>query len=302
MIDKASHYLLRPKSDRFKGLLLAIIGSMFYGLNPLFALPLYAEGMEPLAVLFYRYLFACVLIAAVMLYKREGFSLSKTELLPTLLMGTLFSVSSITLFLSFKEIDAGIASTILFTYPLFVALMMWLFFKEKAGRITLVSLALAIAGIAFLYQTGSGTLSTTGIVFVLLSSLSYAIYIIGVNRSVLRNMSSLKLVFYAMLTGVVLFFALLKFGKNLPPLSTPTMWINTMGLALFPTVMSLVFVTRSIRMIGSTPASIIGALEPLTALAISILVFGGSLTLMNCIGIVLILFSVMLIVLGDKRR
>lgn len=292
--------IVTSHAPKFKAYVLAIIGSMCYGLNPLFALPLYEDGMSALAVLFYRYLFALIMIGGLMLVKRESFAINRKQAGLTVVMGFFFAACSLSLFQSFKHMDAGIASTILFTYPLFVAGIMWAVFKEKAGKATWISLGLALAGIGLLYKTDGGTLSLVGLGLVLLSSLTYAVYLVGVNRSVLKTMPALKLTFYVMLTGVILFFVLLRGGMDLPALSTPSMWINAVGLGLFPTLMSLVLVTRSIHVIGSTAASIIGAMEPLTALAVTMLFFGSRITVANGFGIALILAAVVLVVISDK--
>lgn len=287
----------------FVGYLLAIVGSMSYGLNPLFALPLYDKGLTPLSVLFYRYAFAVVGMAAMMLIERHPFRMTRRETLLTLLMGVLFSLSSLFLFLSFRYMDAGIASTILFTYPLLVVLISWLFLHERISRATLFGLLFATAGILMLYRGSDGqTLSALGVLFVLLSSLVYALYLVGVNRSCLAVMPATKLTFYAMCTGVVMWFVSLRFGSDLQPLTTPSMWINAAGLAIFPTMLSLVAITRSIHIIGSTQTSIFGALEPITALVVSVAVFHGIVTRRDCIGILLILAAVTLVIALKKKH
>lgn len=139
-------------------------------------------------VLFYRYFFAAIVLGILMKMQHQSFALHKADVLPLVIMGLLFSFSSLLLFMSYNYMDAGIASTILFVYPVMVAVIMGIFFKEKISAITVFSILLALSGIALLYQgDGNKPLSTLGIIFVLLSSLSYAIYIVGVNRSTLKT-------------------------------------------------------------------------------------------------------------------
>ena len=92
------------------------------------ALPLYATGLLVDSVLFYRYAIAIVLLAGMMALKKQSFALKKNEVLPLFVMGLLFSSSSLFLFQSFQHMDAGIASTILFVYPIIVAVIMAVFF------------------------------------------------------------------------------------------------------------------------------------------------------------------------------
>ncbi|HJD11220.1 MAG TPA: DMT family transporter [Candidatus Phocaeicola caecigallinarum] len=285
----------------FKGFAYGAIAAASYGLNPLFALPLYADGMGADSVLFYRYAFGLVMLGVMMLVQKQSFALRRCEVLPLVIMGLLFSFSSLTLFLSYNYMDAGIASTILFVYPVLVAILMAVFFKEKVSPITMISIALAFTGISLLYQgEGGQTLSLTGVTLVFISSLTYALYIIGVNRSVLKDMPIAKLTFYVLLFGLSVYVIRLKFCTQLDVVSQPVLWINPVCLALFPTVISLVAMTKSIHYIGSTPAAILGALEPLTAICCGVLVFGERLTPRIILGIVLILIAVTLIILGKS--
>lgn len=284
-----------------KGFVYGAVAAASYGLNPLFALPLYAEGVGADSVLFYRYGLGVLMLALLMKVQKQSFALRRSEILPLLVMGMLFAFSSLTLFQSYNYMDAGIASTILFVYPVLVAILMAVFFKEKISAITAISIALAFAGISLLYKgEGGKTLSLMGILLVFISSLTYAVYIIGVNRSSLKDMPTAKLTFYALLFGLSVFVVRLKFCTQLDIIGSPVLWINPLGLALFPTVISLVTMTKSIHYIGSTPAAILGALEPITALFFGVLVFGERLTPRIVLGIILVLLAVTLIILGES--
>jgi drug/metabolite transporter (DMT)-like permease len=284
---------------RARGYIEGVIASVSYGLNPLFALPLYATGMLVDSVLFYRYAFAILLLAVMMKVSKQSFALKRNEILPLVVMGLLFSLSSLFLFQSFRYMDAGIASTILFVYPIIVAVIMAVFFKEKLSLLKMLSITIAFIGISLLYEGEGGvTLSLLGVVYVLLSSLVYALYIVGVNHSVLKDMPGLKLTFYAILFGFSIYVVRLRGGMDLQPLTTFSQWFNAFGLALFPTLISLVAITKSIHHIGSTPAAILGALEPLTALVVGVMVFDERLTSTNMVGIVMVLVSVTMIIVG----
>ena len=113
--------------------------------------------------------------------------------------------------------EAGIASTLLFVYPILVALIMAFVFKEKLTLQTIFCILLALGGIGLLYKSGDGTtLSLTGVLLVMASALSYAIYIVGANRPLLKNIATLKLTFYVLLFGMTLFLVRIDFGRSLP--------------------------------------------------------------------------------------
>lgn len=282
-----------------KGVILAIISAICYGMNPLGALFLYEEGLNVNSVIFYRFIFASILLAIFMLIKKDSFYLKFKEIILLALLGLLFGISAISLFNSFLYMDAGLASTVLFIYPIFVAIIMALFFKEKNSIITILSIIFAFLGVVLLYESDGANVSNFGIFLVIVSSLCYAIYIVIINQYL--KLSALKVTFYSMLfcTITILIHSFFDSSLNIMPLVNFNMWFYTIFLALVPTIISLLFLIKAIQLIGSTSASILGALEPLTAVLIGVYVFNEKITFWLVIGIVFILFGVILIVLKD---
>ena len=284
-------------NNKTKGFIYGAIAAASYGMNPLFTLPLYAAGMSVDTVLFYRYAFAVIVLGVLMKLQGQSFTLRKADILPLVIMGLLFSFSSLLLFMSYNYMDAGIASTILFVYPV----IMGAFFKEKISAITVFSILLALSGIALLYQgDGNKPLSTVGIIFVLLSSLSYAIYIVGVNRSSLKTLPTTKLTFYAILFGLSVYIVRLNFCTELQIIPSPLLWADVLALAILPTAVSLICTALAIQSIGSTPTAILGALEPVTALFFGVLLFHEKLTPRLMVGILMIITAVTLIIIGKS--
>ena len=284
-----------------KGYILGTIAAATYGMNPLFALPLYKAGMNPDSVLFFRYLFAIPLLGIMLKARRRNFQINKKEILPLAVLGLLVALSSLALFQSYNYMDAGIASTLLFVYPIMVALIMALVFKEKLTLQTGFCILLALGGIGLLYKNSDGTtLSLTGTVLVFVSSLSYAIYLVGVNQSSLKNIATLKITFYVLLFGLTLFITRLYLNKNLYLPSEWYLWGNLLALAVFPTAISFVCTTGAIQYIGSTPTAILGALEPVTAIFFGITVFGETLTFRESIGLTLIIIAVTFVIAGSN--
>lgn len=286
-------------NSKAKGYLLGAIAAATYGMNPLFALPLYETGMDPDSVLFFRYLFAIPLLGVMLKARGRTFRLKRGEVPPLLAMGLLVAVSSLTLFQSYNFMDAGIASTLLFVYPIMVALIMAFVFKEKLTLQTVLCIALALGGIGLLYKTADGsTLSLTGTALVMVSALLYAVYIVGINQSSLKHVATLKVTFYVLLFGVTLFLGRILYGGDLILPEKWYLWGNLIALAVFPTAISFLCTTGAIQYIGSTPTAILGALEPVTAILFGITVFGERLTLRESLGLALIITAVTSVIAG----
>ena len=284
-----------------KGYILGSIAAASYGMNPLFALPLYKAGMDPDSVLFFRYLFAIPLLGIMIKARGRSFKIPRKETFPLIIMGLLVALSSLTLFLSYNYMAAGIASTLLFVYPIMVALIMAMVFKEKLALQTIVCMLLALGGIGLLYKSEDGsTLSLIGTLLVFASSLSYAIYIVGINQTSLKNVATLKVTFYVLLFGLSLFVARLLYSGVLNTPDQWYLWANLLALAVFPTAISFLCTTGAIQYIGSTPTAILGALEPVTAIFFGIAVFGESLTVRESFGLVMIIVAVTFVIAGGN--
>lgn len=284
-----------------KGYILGSIAAASYGMNPLFALPLYKAGMDPDSVLFFRYLFAIPLLGIMIKARGRTFKIQRKETFPLIIMGLLVALSSLTLFLSYNYMAAGIASTLLFVYPIMVALIMAMVFKEKLALQTIVCMLLALGGIGLLYKSEDGsTLSLIGTLPVFASSLSYAIYIVGINQTSLKNVATLKVTFYVLLFGLSLFVARLLYSGVLNTPDQWYLWGNLLALAVFPTAISFLCTTGAIQYIGSTPTAILGALEPVTAIFFGIAVFGESLTFRESFGLVMIIVAVTFVIAGGN--
>ncbi len=287
---------------KHRGIICGILAAICYGTNPLGALPLYEEGVNTSSVLFLRFSIATLILGVVMIANRKSFAVTRGELTTMASLGALMAASSLTYYQSFHYMDAGIASTILFVYPVMVAVIMATFFREKVTASTVTSIILALTGISLLYRGDAGvSLSGIGVSLVMVSSLTYAVYIVIVNQSSIR-MSTMKLTFYVLLICMTCLLAYSFTSPDLhlmlPP--SPRAWFFACWLGLVPTVLSLVLMTIAVHEIGATPTAIIGALEPLTAVAIGVMVFGEALTFRLAVGIVLILSAVLLIVLGKN--
>lgn len=286
---------------RIKGLLIGTAAAATYGLNPLFALPLYADGLDTYSVLLLRYLGAIPLLAIMIKARGRSFAIRRDQIVPVIVLGLMLGLSSLGLFLSYRYIDAGIASTLLFVYPLMVALIMAALYHEKLTMQTVVCLLTALAGIFMLSHTAAGAaISAIGVFWVVVSALSYAVYIVIINRSRVNDMPTLPLTFWLLIFGSVIFIGGVAVKGELILPSRPLLWLNTFALALLPTVVSLSLTTVAIHMIGPTPTAILGVFEPVTAVVVGVAVFGEVLGARQIVGLILILGAVTMVVSGGN--
>ena len=286
------------KLDRIKGYGLAAIAAAAYGTNPAFAVPLYGQGMNPVSVLLFRYLMGLPLLAVIMTVRGKSMSLKKDEVVPTMVLGVLMAVSSLTLFESYNYMNSGVASTLLFVYPVMVAVMMIMFFHERFRISTVLCLLVMAAGLMLLMKPqGDATLSAFGCILVMLSALTYAVYIVMVNVSKsVRGMPTTKLLFYVLGWDSLIYIAMICCGGRLTLPPQGWGWLNLLALAVIPTAISLACTTRAIQLIGSTPTAILGALEPVSAVVLSVAVLHQGITSRDIIGGILIVVATTVVI------
>ena len=288
-------------SNNLRGYIYAALSSSSYGVNA-FAPILYAVGLTTNSVLFYRYLFATLLTVGLMFFNKESFRLTLKELLLICPMGVLFAYSSWSLFEAYKYMGVSLAATVLFVYPALVAMLMWAFFREKPGKITLFAIPIVFLGIVLLDFEGitQGSSSPLGLVIVLSSALSYAIYMVVVQKSCLSNMSSTKLSFYSLVFGLLFYVIMTGFCTEVQPLGTAKEWTVVLALALFPSLISMSTMAKAIKLVGSTATAVLGAFEPIASVLIGVCLYGERPVLLSWIGMVVILSSVTAVVAQNR--
>lgn len=294
---------MNMRNLRVFGALCGILAAVCYGANPLGAVVLYHHDYTTGSVLLYRFGFAAAILAAFIAVRRGAFWPKRGEWVVVASLGLLFAVSSLTFYESFRVMDVGIACTILFVYPILTALIMAVFYRERLTLPTVAAIALALAGIAFLsLGGGEHRVGALGVTLVFVSALTYAVYIVVVNRARLTlpvsAMTFWVLVFCGL--GLAAWSAL---ADGLSAFRLPcggTAWCAAVFLAIVPTLLSLVFMTYSSRLLGATPTAILGALEPLTAVAVGVFAFHEAFTFRLAVGLTLVLSAVILVL--ARRR
>lgn len=282
---------------KLKGYLLAAVAAATYGTNPALAVPLYEQGMNATSVLLLRYLLGLPVLLLMMAWRRQSLRVERKSLVQISVLGILMAISSLGLFASYEYMNAGVASTLLFMYPVIVAVIMCFFFREKFRITTGICLAVMCAGLVTLVRTdGKMSISTIGFLLVFVSSLTYALYLVLTNVSTkIKTIPTLKLLFYQLLIGSVVFLVMLATGEKLI-MPRGLGWLNVTGLAILPTVVSLACTTAAIQIIGSTPTAIFGALEPVTAVVLSVLFLGQGITANEIIGGILIIIATTMVI------
>ncbi len=287
-------------SATVKGFANRTVSATSFGLIPLFSIPVLTMGMHLPSMMCYRFAFGCLGLLAVLLWKRIPLGLNWKEAGEIALLALLYDTEALLMIHGYNYLPSGVATTLVFSYPIWTELLMLLFFHERFSWTTMCAMALAFAGVAFFSGLGTGgSVHPLGVAIELLAGLFYAFYMVSMSNMRVRRMNDLKLTFYVFVFGLI-FFAIFScaFSGGIDGIADHDMFWNLLLLGLICTALSNVTLIPAIRQIGATMAAILGAFEPLTAMIISIVVFGDQLTLPIVAGFVLIVAAVTLLIMA----
>ena len=284
--------------NKLNGYLYGLLSSASFGLIPMFTIPAMQQGMQFESILLYRFAFATLALGVILLIDGQSFRINRRDIPSLLLLAFFYLISAVFLFWGYKFMASGIATTLHFMYPVLTTLIMMLFFREKKSIWRFMAIALAVAGVFFLSQgDDSGSITFIGIFIVLLSALGYALYLVTVSQLKVGQMKGLRLTFYVFLFGTLLLFIGIGTTGHTQPIPNLHTAGNLVMLAIIPTVISNLALVRAVKCIGSTLTSVLGAMEPVTAVCVGIFMFGEPFTNSVGLGIILIITAVTVIIL-----
>lgn len=304
------HSIYEKKRRRIalNGIFYASISSASFGFSPLFSLALIAAGLSNLDVLSYRWSVAAIVLVIYALSKKKSLRLNSfDEVWKIILLSALRAITSITLLIGYANIASGIASTINFMYPVVVTLCMMIFFGEQNSWINIGAIGLSLLGV-YLMASGDGLRveggdTALGLTCSLISALSFAAYYIVMKRAKADKIEVVKLTTWIMLMSAIYFIAAnFIFNGKMTIVTDGKLWISILGLGLWATMVSNFTGVKAVRRIGPTLTSILGALQPLTAVILGVAFLDEHLSVMTVIGIGLIMAAVMIIVQHQSKK
>lgn len=308
MSEALIKYEKKKRRITINGIFYAAISSMSFGFSPLFSLALIAAGLSDFDILSYRWLIAGLVLMIYAFCKKKSLRLNSfDEAWKIILLSVLRALTSVTLLIGYVNISSGIASTINFMYPVIVTLCMVIFFGEKLSLIDYLAIAASIFGVYLLASGDSimveGGNTRLGLACSLISAFSFAAYYIVMKQVKADKIEVVKFTTWIMMLSAVYFIigAFVCNGK-LTVMTDAGSWLNILGLGLWSTMVSNITGVKGNRRIGPTMTSILGALQPLTAVILGVLFLNEHLYMRSLIGCTIILVAVTIIVLHQKNR
>jgi drug/metabolite transporter (DMT)-like permease len=269
-----------------------MISAVAYGISPVLIKIAYGGGATASTVAFSRVLAIPVLLV-IMRAKKISVSLSKREARDVIVScGVGFGITTLLLFGSYAHISVGMATTLHFIYPITVSVVCVFFFREKFSKPMLFALVMCMAGVFLFMENTSGGANTRGTVMALVSGLTYAFFLVYVDKSEIRNMNHFKLSFWLSVMLTVFFGAYGLFSGTLALDITQSAWIICTVNSILCAVVAVTALQIGIQLSGATAASILSTLEPITSFVLGVTILGEAYSAAKMAGVVCVVIAV----------
>ncbi len=286
-----------------RGIFYAVASSAAFGLMPILAKISYNYGMNSITLGFLRFFFAWVILLPIILFKNKSFKLSKKHFLTVVIIGIFtYASTTLTLFLSYKYISVGLATTIHFVYPIVVTLISLIVFKETIYKEKIFALLLSTLGVYFLVYNGDIKLNFLGVFYAIFSGILYSIYIVSIDHSSLKEIDSLLLTFYLSLISSLTLFIGGYFTGNINLKLNMKCYIVALALTLISTVIAITVFQKGIKIIGASNASILSTFEPIVSMILGVTLLKEPISFKIVIGCMMIIASVIVLTLSYKNK
>ncbi|HEY8889687.1 MAG TPA: DMT family transporter [Clostridium sp.] len=287
---------------KINGIIYTVLSSAAFGVMPILAKVAYRGGANVLTVLFLRFLLAALIILPYIIIKKKDFRINKKGIIHIIFLAIIgYIATTYTLFISYNYVTVGLATTLHFVYPVIVTVFAVILYQEKLYLSKILALGLSLLGIYMLVGSG-GSLNFKGICFAISSGFFYAYYIIGVSHNKVNSIDIFVLNFYLSSAAALGVFIMGMISGGLDFNLRPYSFLASGGIALVSTVLALSLFLKGIKIIGPSNAAILSTLEPIASIVLGVLILREHLSTSIVIGCVLILFSVIILTLGQKEK
>lgn len=298
-LKKAGEMVVKPL---YLGVLYILASAAGFGVMSIFAVYAYGAGVSVSTLLFLRFLFAAGLFFGLLALRKESLRLNRRQVLALFCLGgVLYTLQSLSFFSAVQHIPTSMAALLLYTFPVFVAVLSYFVDKEPLTRKTVFAMLLSLVGLGLVLGLSFGGVKMLGVLLALAAALFYSVYIIVGNR-IVKGLSSYVTSGYISLFAAVSTFLIAQKDGGVDLAFAPTGWWVLGGIVVFSTVMAISFFFRGLQLISSTKASVLSTFEPVVTFFFSALLFGEAFSMLQLLGGGAVLAGAALIVAGNDAK
>ncbi len=285
----------------YMGVLYVVLSAAAFGFMPIFAVYAYQGGFQIVSLLALRFLLAAVLFFLVIGVTNTRWQINRKQLLSLVLMGAvMYTAQSFSYFSAVSYIPASLAALLLYTFPVYVAILAFFVEKEPLTKQTVTSILLSLVGLTMILGTSFGQVNLTGVLFALTAAVVYALYIVTGNH-LIKDIPPLFATAFISLFASLSFFTIGFSTGTLDFHIQAQAWLALIGIALVSTVLSMFTFFKGLEVIGSTKSSILSTVEPVVTILLSTALLREHLTSLQLLGGLAVLAGSMLVVMARSK-
>jgi drug/metabolite transporter (DMT)-like permease len=281
---------------QLKGIIFALASAAGFAVMPFFAIYAYQAEVNITTLLLLRFSIAALFFFGYLLWKKQSLQVTKKQLLALFILGGVFyNFQANCYFTAVKYIPTSMVALLLYTYPIFVAVLSFVIDKEKLTRATVLAIGLSFLGLGLFLGTSFGHVNFYGVILAIGSGFIYSLYIILGNR-VIKNLPPMLTSAYVTLFAAIALLSMGVYKKEITFDFPWQAWGSILGVVLFSTILAIAAFFRSLELIGSTRASVISMVEPLLTSIFGIVLINEKLGPFQIIGGLTVLVGAAIVV------
>lgn len=277
------------------GALLILLSAVVYGASPILIKVAYAYGAPPLAVLAIRYLVAAALIWSAIAAGRLRLGMPPRVLLGVAVVGTtLVPVQVFAFLLALFHLPASTTSVLGYTYPLHVAWMGALFLGERLPRAEWLALGAVVLGAGLVMGETPALALGPGLGALLVATMTSALYYV-VARRVVRDAGPVAAMGVILLGAAVVFSAAAAFTGELSLGYPPQALLAIAATGVTASLVAPLLLLAGLRFLPAARAAMLGTLEPVITVVLSVLLLDDRLTPVRAVGMAIVIGGIALV-------
>ncbi len=297
------------QSTFYKGALFVFLGAICFSTKGIFAKLAFGYGVDGLEILTLRMLFALPFYVLILAreYKSKPAPIEKNDRINIVTLGLIgYYLAALFDFLGLQYVSASLERNIIFTYPTFVLLMSRIFFKRKIHAIQIIAVLVCYSGILLAFYSDKASYVSSnllkGTVFVLLSALTYALYLVK-SDGLIKNVGTTRFTCISMIVSCIAVLVHYIFVHGIHIFSFPyQVYLIGIGVAVISTVLPSFLMTKGIALIGSSNMAIIASVGPIATIFLSNFILKEKISVLHIVGTVLVLIGVMILSLNGNKK
>lgn len=286
----------------FRGYVYSILSAVIYGLMPLMAKYIYADGVNALTLVFLRNFLALPSLALLAFFESKTLKIKIKPFFSISILSFLgCTITPILLFSSYNYIPSGTATVFHFIYPTLVVIIGLIFLRKKIAKTTLLSIVLCFVGIVLFYNK-QDAFHFGGAGLALASGVTFATYVVLLSKFNNLKNSGFMFSFYIALWSSIITFVISILTKQLSLPTTISGWGLCVLFALSVTTGAVVLFQQGAFIIGGEKTAILSTLEPITGVIVGVLVLNETCRFNTVIGSIFVVAASVIIAVNDIKN